>query len=456
MELRDYFEVIRKRKWTILFVSLCVILGYSIFFFTQSPSYTAKARILLRLPPEWQDMPVISMPSWDTRVSLIESKPVVEDAVTRLKQRGIDIHSGAIFSGLSIKAEQNTDFVDVYYTDNEPDRAIEVTQAITKAFLKYDRNNNQESLSSAEKTIEQEVNRTTQRLDKLENRLSNAREISQLSRRYRNHVNKLDSLRASYGKKHPKIKTAQNAVNSIKRKLRSTYREKFPERYRTGAPIEELLMDESNLRELERRVENVSTRLNEMHYSLDQVRFNKSLLNRSATVISSPSSTSVSYPTNYQTYGFVILAGLLLGITTGSFLEYINDRIVSKFDVHRYLGLPVLGSIPKVEEEELNLLENPMKTPLSERYHSISVVLEQSLLKKQNKKVILITSAVQGEGKSYTSLNLGVSLAREGEQVLLMDMDLRAPKIHKILGMMNSKGTSTVLNGELELEHTLN
>lgn len=455
MELRNYIEVIHKRKWVILFVSLCVILGYSIFFFSQSPSYTAQSRILLRLPPEWRDMPVIQMPSWETRISLIQSQPVINRALKKARDQGMEVSYGEIEVGISVESERNTDFVDLYFTSDQPRRAIRLTNVITKAFLEFDRANNQESLTGAEESLKQETDRAMARLNRVEERLAHAREVQDISKQLKNQRRRLAQLEVKYGPLHPERQEAERTVSRLEKDLVDLQsRVLSPEEIKNRS-IEELMINEADLNDLSRRVEIANSRVNELQSNLDQVIFNKSLVNRSAKVISEPESTTVSYPTTYQTYGFVILAGFILGISTGSFLEYINDRIVTKFDIHRYLGLPVLGTVPKVEPEEIDLLENPMKTPLGERYHSISVVLEYSLLKEKNRQSILVTSSIRGEGKSSTALNLGVSLAREGEQVLLIDLDLRSPQIHRTLGLMNSRGASTILSGDLELEHAI-
>lgn len=454
MDLRDYYEIVLKRRWIIIFVSVCVIAGYSIFFFTQSPSYTARGRMLLRLPPEWQDMPVISMPSWQTRVELINSQPVLEGAAQKLREKNYEATAEGIQAGLNLAPQENTDFVDIYYTSNDPERCKAIINALMDSFLEYDRKSNSTNLANAEQALSAEVREARKKLNKQENKTAKLRKLYQISIKVRNLEEEYEDVRNQYGSQHPERKKKLRQLTSQSELLRSRYRQYFPERYDEEMDLEELKVPKSDVSKAERNLQIATERLSNIRESLDQVNFNKSLIGQSATTISRPEHTSVSYPTNYKTYGFVTLAGIILGISTGAFLEYFDDKIVSKFDVHRYLGLKVLGEVPQVEEE-VNLLKSPQKTPLSERYHSISVLIEHSLLRRRTRNSLLITGSDKGEGKTTTSVNLAVSLAREGERVLLMDFDLRAPQIHKTFGLMNSKGTSSILTGSLELEHAM-
>jgi len=551
MELRDYFLIIRKHKWIVLLVTLAVIAGYSAFFFTQQPTYSARARIVLSLPPEWRDMTVITMPSWQTRVQLIQSKPVARRTSRRLKQNGINLSPGVIQSGLNSRSHDETDFVDISYSSHSSTTALTVTRAVTKTFLNFDRENNLDSLTNAQNTlanqlddVQEDLKRTEQKLAafkrkhkivspdvqlsssfkqlyKLNDRrletTSRMETVNNKLRRFNQMLSEqqdlpdtqilqleqtlieattkelsqarieLNSLKQQYGPKHPKMIETKNRIQGLKNELRSTvedHMENLPliqnqqlrknildltfekqllrteqkliqeRQKRIQNQIAQISSNQSRLAEFKRRLDFVEKRFGQLREKLDQVQFNKSLLDESGRIVSLPKGTSVSYPTTYRTYGFVLLAGLLFGISTGAFLEYINNKIETRFDVHRYLDLSVLGSIPEVDQE-IELQKLPKKTPLTEQYHAISVRLQYSLLKKQDLRSVLLASSIRGEGKSATIMNLGVTLAREGEKVLLIDLDLRDPVIHKKFNLMNSNGASNILSGELQADHEL-
>ena len=70
----------------------------------------------------------------------------------------------------------------------------------------------------------------------------------------------------------------------------------------------------------------------------------------------------------------------------------------------------------------------------------------------ENAKIISITSTISGEGKTFVSINLAGIIAYSGKKVIVLDLDMRKPRIHKALGLDNSKGMSTLLIGQYKLD----
>ncbi len=93
--------------------------------------------------------------------------------------------------------------------------------------------------------------------------------------------------------------------------------------------------------------------------------------------------------------------------------------------------------------KELIVYNNP-KSPISESYRNIRTNMQFANLDK-NLKVVMITSPTQGEGKTTTISNIAVSFANLGQKVLLMDGDLRRPRVHKAFHLKNNKGLTDIL-----------
>jgi succinoglycan biosynthesis transport protein ExoP len=145
--------------------------------------------------------------------------------------------------------------------------------------------------------------------------------------------------------------------------------------------------------------------------------------------------------------GFII--GLLGGIGLAFFVEYLDNTIKSAEDVEAKLGVPVLGVVPLLKSGEKKMEEVLLKEPHSvfaENYKVLrtAILLSSAVTPPKN---ILVTSATPGEGKTVTSVNLAMTIAQAAHSVLLIDSDLRKPRIHKIFGLDNSKGLSTYLAG---------
>lgn len=144
-----------------------------------------------------------------------------------------------------------------------------------------------------------------------------------------------------------------------------------------------------------------------------------------------------------------ILVGLFGGVGIAFFFEYLDNTIKTPEDVEAKLGIPVLGTIPLLGEKDDNITDIILKEPQSiyaESYKTIrtSIFLSSSDKPPQN---ILIVSTGPEEGKTVTSVNLAVTIARSGHSVLLVDADLRKPRIHSIFKLNNLSGLSTYLAG---------
>jgi len=165
-----------------------------------------------------------------------------------------------------------------------------------------------------------------------------------------------------------------------------------------------------------------------------------------------------------------IFVGLALGVGMAFFLEYLDNSIKSTSDIEKYVRLPTLGTIPmvissamlgesssgkKVKREpvspavDLVTLRDPT-SPASEAYKTLRTSLLLSTADAPP-KVIVVTSSEPQEGKTVTTLNTAITLTQSGKKVLLVDGDMRRPRLHKALGVGNGVGLSNYLSGNAEL-----
>ena len=160
-----------------------------------------------------------------------------------------------------------------------------------------------------------------------------------------------------------------------------------------------------------------------------------------------------------------LMGGLLGGVALAFIVENVDNSIRTPQDIETYCGLPSLGVIPSVALNGKNGQKLIARTSAAgERQLILPVTMEQrnsgsaeafralrtSLLLSSPgapPQVILVTSAMMQEGKSFTALNLAVVLAQTGQKVLLVDSDMRRPAIHKYLGLPMNNGLSACLAG---------
>jgi capsular exopolysaccharide synthesis family protein len=158
---------------------------------------------------------------------------------------------------------------------------------------------------------------------------------------------------------------------------------------------------------------------------------------------------------------FIALMGLGLGVGVSFFLEYLDNTIKSTEDVERYLALPVLGALErfkvlkdtKQNSTELIAEEFP-KSTFAEAVKNIRTGIIFSST-DNSRKSILITSATQGEGKTFVASNLAITIAHAGKNTLLVETDFRRPRINKIFNVEMNPGLSNHLVGENDLESVI-
>mgnify|MGYP000169458836 CR=1 FL=1 len=163
-------------------------------------------------------------------------------------------------------------------------------------------------------------------------------------------------------------------------------------------------------------------------------------------------------PTNARTVNLFsttivgALIGAALALVAIISIEYLDDVIRSSEIAVQTLGLPVLGAImhigKRTDKYNDRLVYNyPSMSPVAEGYRTLRTNLLFST-DNQNKGVYVITSPSPEEGKSMTTSNLAITMALAGLQVVLIDADLRRPKLHEIFQLENNVGLTTLLFAE--------
>lgn len=154
-------------------------------------------------------------------------------------------------------------------------------------------------------------------------------------------------------------------------------------------------------------------------------------------------------------YAIVFLLGLLI---PGSYLvirEMLNNKVINDHDIESLTNIPIVGSISRVEAastRENTIVVGPhIRTGVAEQFRLIRANLE-FMAAANNNRVFMITSSSSGEGKSFISINLGITMTLAKKRVVIMEFDLRKPKISQYLGLPNHGGISSYLAGLGDLD----
>jgi succinoglycan biosynthesis transport protein ExoP len=216
----------------------------------------------------------------------------------------------------------------------------------------------------------------------------------------------------------------------------------------------------------------LATRLASLRASGDEgTQFYKSLLSKdqqletlqtlqtaNAFVLRSASGAAQVQPRPVR-YGILGLGiGVLLGIGLAFFLHALDTRIRSTSELSTRLGLPLLARIPAPSRRGRDdwspaMLADPSGGQ-AEAFRMLRTALEFANLER-HARTIMLTSAVESEGKSTTAVNLALALARRGLRVALLDLDLRRPAIARFFGLSEQPGVAEVALGHALLDEAL-
>lgn len=413
LELRDYVQVLRRRWKLIAVVTLAFGLLGAAFTFTRTPTYEARATVLLDTgysrtvlaDPDQPDLDLDAQTTTET--DLMRSGPV---------QRMIEQFLGFLPEVRVVPQEvfdpsAPTRAIDVLTTNESPTRAAFEADQFAIGYINVRR-------GMIRDDIDENIAESREALAMLDS--SAARSRLRLA--------ELEALIAAAPPGTEETLTLEAERDRLNFELNSAR-----------------IADRQNA--IQQRIDVLSQarRLNE----------ETGIFKRNeARVPTAPKS-----PVPVRDIGIALAIGLGVALIAAFLRDYYDDSVGTKEELDRISGgVPVLGIIPVIrrrrrETEGLETLARP-SSAASEAYRSLRTAFEFTGLGK-DLRLIHITSASAGEGKSTTACNMAVSLARAGNHVVLVDCDLRRPRVHEFLGLDNEIGFTSVLLGTTTMDQAL-
>ncbi|MGI9165369.1 MAG: GumC family protein [Pyrinomonadaceae bacterium] len=178
-------------------------------------------------------------------------------------------------------------------------------------------------------------------------------------------------------------------------------------------------------------------------------------------------------PPRLRNIMIAFLLSLVAGIGLAFLLDFLDDTVKSIEDVDRYIHLPALALIPASRSDRQRLIVgipgspssapaestalamiDDVRSPIAESYRHLRTSLLLSSA-GQPPKTILVTSSQPSEGKTTTAINTASMLAQTGAEVLIVDCDLRRPRLHAHFNVPNARGLTNWLSGETDLDQLL-
>jgi polysaccharide biosynthesis transport protein len=249
----------------------------------------------------------------------------------------------------------------------------------------------------------------------------------------------------------------QQFVNQQLEQLRTRIQETDEE----IAGLREQLLDMVSAREIadtQQEIQSLETRLNTLQTNYASLLASSGQGARNTLTVIESAALPTS-PIN-QNRAMVVLLSTAIAVMIAAggayVLNYMDDTLKGKEEITKLLNLPVLGHLFELPDDANNgvyVVEQP-RSPFAEAFRSLRVNLDYMNIDKPLKS-ILISSAYMGEGKSMVAANLAVVLAQGGKKVILVDADLRKPTIHKKFDIINGKGLSDMIGGNVDFREVI-
>jgi capsular exopolysaccharide synthesis family protein len=172
-------------------------------------------------------------------------------------------------------------------------------------------------------------------------------------------------------------------------------------------------------------------------------------------IIDFPKSNGVIKPRTVEAYLLAAICAIMVSALFIYFFEFNNDKILFREYLEQKSSIPVIGELVQGESPQGGVVVGyGQRTIISEQIREIRTNLSY-LVSGAKSKVLLFTSSIPGEGKTFLSLNLAASIAQSGKKVVLLEFDLRKPKLSKQLNINKSPGISNFLISEVDKENII-
>ncbi len=277
-------------------------------------------------------------------------------------------------------------------------------------------------------------------------------------------------MQARLGENHPQLQSIVAQMNSVRTKLAmesTKIVDGLQGRYQQALNEETMLREE--LRKQEDNVlhfNELAAKYNLLRQSRDSVQtaystiirrvdeLNVSQLSGQGDNVFVVSKAEVPQIRSWPARGRMMLIGIffgaLLAVGICFFLDYMDTTIKGDVDVRKWLAIPVIGGVPSAEREaaeegfdDLFALKKP-RSHFAEAFRTTRTALAFSSTDKPLRSLV-VTSTMPTEGKTLTSINLAIAHAQTGKRTLLVDTDMRKPRLHKVFPAPSGRGLSTIL-----------
>jgi len=472
MGIKQVFSTIKQWIWLILLG--CVIGGGVGFFVSsrQTPVYQAQARFVI-LPAAQTTYDYYSYLSNQDLISTYAELLTTEDL---LYQASNELGFPVLKGQATASQVGDTKFVLLTVKDTDPFKAAVIANGLVEILIDQNEKLQTVQFEATEKNLQTRVEQAEEQINILEG------QITQLSTEV---VQKqIESVQQQLADVQAQINNLNTDIASIDPDSESLIDQEQLAAYQTKLaeiqPILNLYQEiytqlvvlgqvPSSTQNMPNDLDRLKTTLNlyQQIYitsinNLETLKLTKA--QNTPTVMQVESATKPNTPISpkpMQSTALGAAIGLLLTGAVIFLIEFLDDTLKTPDDIKDVLNVPVIGFIGELKQNPRNgreilgtyVARNP-RSPVAEAFRSLRTNLEYSSV-DEPVRTVLVTSSGEQEGKSTVASNLAIAQAQSGKTVVLVDADMRRPKVHTHFSRPNRTGLSDIVTGKLNIEDVI-
>ncbi|MBI5246016.1 MAG: polysaccharide biosynthesis tyrosine autokinase [Elusimicrobia bacterium] len=421
INLALYIEIVSRRRWIALLIAAAVFLASAAYAFLSTPVFRAETLLNVERANKGIAQQGVGVESDDdayflTQYKLITSDTALERAYAALKladSRDFALGIQLLRDAVTIMPVPKTRLCYVNADSTDPRLAMEISHTLSQYFVEQNLNNQMFMSKDVLDALQMRVKGVdAQRINESLPSVVNNKLIQDIKSQIFSAEAQLADLRMKYTSSHP-------AVQGLTSRLASMHKV------------------------LDNEVNNIVQSL--------KSELSGQLQGNNVRIIDPPKLPQRPVrPRKALALVFGLLGGLILGVFTALIIEMLDQTVRTHDDVERKLDLPFLGLIPHTRLKKDAKVYAPLLSSevslMSEAFRNLRTMIGYAE-SVDGEPVILVTSTVQEEGKSFVAANMAVALAQLGQKVLLVDGDLRRPRQHRNFHLSNETGLSDFLSG---------
>lgn len=455
---RSLFEIAWHRRGTVLALTILTLVMGLVYLMFATPKFTSTSKLYIekkgpKILGEAESIVTGYKDYLHTQAELLKSFPVLSAVI---KKHGIremktlsnkDDPIGYLNRKVDVSVGKKDDIISVSFDSADPVEAAQLVNTLVDSYITYQSSQKRGTNTDILKIVQKEkAKREAELAEKLEFMekfrqkygvpTSESRSFM-FDELYRLNL-RLTDLSQHVTDKHPAVKATKEKIARIL------------EQYDL---ITEYSIMQSDWEKAKSRCDILDKRIEELSATEDVGALNISILEVAQPTV------KPSKPQKARVMAIAMVLGLMFGGGLALLRDFMDHKFRSSEEIGNILGIPVLGSIPSMSQEQ-SVSERGQKVYLdsssrvAEAYRTIRTAVFFSVPPSEA-KTLLVTSPAPGEGKTTLVSNLAIAMAQAGQKTLVLDADFRKPMQHSIFKISQERGLSSVLTGAATLEEAI-